>query len=122
MFGFERLDVWRKAIELADQVYRATRSFPNYERYGLTSQIRRPAVSVAANIAEGSGRGSNKEFVRFVEIAFGSLMETVSHIVIAMNQSFLSKNDYENLYNRAAQLSKMLSGLRSSLRSPKNNQ
>ena len=91
MFGFEKLEVWQEGIVFADEVYRATRDFPGDERFGLTSQLRRSAVSVAANIAEGSGRGSRKDFTRFVEIAFGSLMETVSHLAIACARTCFRK-------------------------------
>ncbi len=120
MFGFERLEVWQKAIEFANEVYRISQAFPHHERFGLTTQIRRSAVSISANIAEGSGRGSNKDFIRFVEIAFGSLMETVSYTTIALHQEFLSRVDYEALYDRATELSRMLSGLRNSLASRNN--
>jgi 23S rRNA-intervening sequence protein len=75
MFRFERLVVWHKAIEFADHVYSATKGFPVDERFGLTSQLRRAAVSISSNIAAGSGRPSDKEFARFLEIAYGSVME-----------------------------------------------
>ena len=75
--------MWRKAIDFADLVYAATRSFPDDERFGLRNQMRRAAVSVSSNIAEGSGRTSKKDFARFVELAYGSLMEIVSQLEIA---------------------------------------
>ncbi|MCA9077615.1 MAG: four helix bundle protein [Planctomycetaceae bacterium] len=83
MFRFQKLDVWQRAIRLSNRVYELTKTFPNEERFGLTSQMRRTAVSIAANIAEGSGRVSDRDFARFLEIAYGSLMETLSHAVIA---------------------------------------
>ena len=97
MFGFERLEVWNLAIDLADQIYASTRSFPTDERFGLTNQLRRAAVSVAANIAEGSGRGSNKDFIRFIQMSFGSLMETASHLTIAQRQGFLDQPTFDSL-------------------------
>jgi four helix bundle protein len=115
VFGFEKLEVWQKAIELADNVYAVTRRFPDDERFGLTSQLRRAAVSVAANIAEGSGRSSKKDFARFVEIAYGSLMEVVSHLAIATRQRMMGEDEYEGLYKKVEQLVRMLSGLRNSL-------
>lgn len=115
MFGFEKLDVWQYAVEYSDDIYKVTRSFPNDERFGLTNQLRRAAVSVAANIAEGSGRGSNKDFQRFLEIAFGSLIETVSHLKIAQRQTFIKEEDFQRLYDQAERLGRMLSGLRKSL-------
>jgi four helix bundle protein len=115
MFRFEKLDVWQKAIEYADCVYAATREFPAEERFGLTSQMRRSAVSVSSNVAEGSGRTSNTEFTRFVQIGYGSLMECVSQSHIAKRQEFLPQAAFEDLYQRADQVARMLSGLRNSL-------
>lgn len=114
-FGFEKLDAWNFAIEFSSRVYAATRSFPADERFGLTSQSRKSAVSVAANIAEGSGRFSRKDFVRFVEIAYGSLMETVSQLAIAEQQGFLSSAEHGGLREAADRLARMLSGLRTGL-------
>ena len=88
MFGFEKLEVWQRAIEFADDVYTCTRGFPDSERFGLTSQMRRAVVSISSNIAEGSGRGSKRDFGRFVEIAYGSVMEVVSQAQIARRHSF----------------------------------
>lgn len=115
MFGFEKLEVWQIAIQFSNQIYSTTRNFPVDERFGLTNQLRRAGVSIAANIAEGSSRGSRKDFSRFIEIAYGSLMEIVSHIRIARDQSFLNGEDYERLYSSAQQLARMLSGLQASL-------
>ena len=73
MFNFEKLDVWQEAIEFADPMYELTSGFPDEERFGLTNQVRRAAVSISSNIAEGSSRVSRTDFARFVEIATGSL-------------------------------------------------
>ena len=118
MFRFEKLDDWHKSIELADRVYLITRAFPDNERFGLTSPMRRAAVSISSNIAEGIGRLSTNEFLRFIEIAYGSLMELITQALIANRQQFLSEAHYADVYQQSEQLSKMLSGLRSSL-SPK---
>ncbi|MEO8495166.1 MAG: four helix bundle protein [Planctomycetota bacterium] len=115
MFGFEKLEVWQKAIEYADCIYDITRVFPSDERFGLTSQMRRSAVSVSSNIAEGSGRGSNADFGRFVGIGYASLMETVSQTHIGQRQQFLDQRAFDDVYQRAEQLARMLSGLKSSL-------
>ena len=115
MFGFEKLDVWKKAIELADDVYRLTREFPDYEKFGLANQMRRSAVSISSNIAEGSGRGSGKDFARFIEIAYGSTMELVSQIHIAQRQEFIPVEDARELYRQADEVARMLSGLKSSI-------
>jgi four helix bundle protein len=118
MFNFEKLDVWHKAIDFADLVYSSTRQFPREERFGLTNQMRRAAVSISSNIAEGSSRISRLDFKRFVEIATGSVFEVISQALIARRQQFLTKDGFNELYLSAQELGRMLSGLRSSL-SPK---
>jgi four helix bundle protein len=116
MFGFEKLDVWQKAVEYAGAIYQVTRSFPAEERFGLIDQLRRSAVSVSSNIAEGSSRSSAADFRRFLEIAYGSLLESVSELKVAQKQQFLSSGVYEKVYNEAEQVAKMLSGLRRKVR------
>ncbi len=115
MFNFEKLDVWHEAIAFADMVYGLTRKFPEAERFGLTNQMRRAAVSISANIAEGSSRASGTDFARFVEIATGSVFEVVSQSSIGKRQGFASEADHERRYAAAEKQSKMLSGLRKSL-------
>ncbi|NLD36786.1 MAG: four helix bundle protein [Desulfatiglans sp.] len=94
-FRFEKLDVWQKSIEWVDEIYSAAKLFPPDERFGLTSQLKRSSISVASNIAEGSGRSSDKDFARFIEIAYGSLMEAVCQCMIAKRQKFISGEDYK---------------------------
>ncbi len=101
MFPFEKLDTWHKAVEFADVVYRITKSFPVEERFGLTNQMRRAAVSVSANLAEGSSRFSRTDFARFVEIATGSLFEAISQGFLAKRQGFLAEPEFVMLYQRA---------------------
>ena len=115
MFNFEKLDVWHKAIDFADSIYTVTEKFPDAERFGLTSQMRRAAVSLPSNIAEGSSRSSRPDHVRFIEIATGSLFEVVTQSVIARRRGYLPDADYEALYKAAEEQSRMLSGLRTSL-------
>jgi four helix bundle protein len=115
MFPFEKLEVWRKAIEFADLVYALTRSFPDQERIGLTNQTRRAAVSISSNVAEGSSRSSRSDFARFVEIATGSLFEVVSQSFISQHQGFLVDSDFQKIYSAAEEQGRMLSGLRKSL-------
>src|ERR1700685_4259352 len=117
MFNFEKLDVWHKAIDFADQVYALTVTFPEKERFGLTNQMRRAAVSISSNIAEGSSRASKNDYARFIEIAVGSVFEVVSQATISKRQGFLSEADFAKLYVAAEEQSKMLSGLRKSLNS-----
>jgi len=115
MFNFEKLEVWQEAINFADAVYTLTRIFPENERFGLTNQMRRAAVSISSNLAEGSSRASRPDFARFVEIATGSLFEVVSQATISKRQGFMSEADYIRLYSACEKQSKMLSGLRKSL-------
>ena len=115
MFNFEKLDTWNEAIAFADIVYSLTRAFPPDERFGLTNQMRRAAVSISSNLAEGCSRSSKADYARFVEIATGSVFEVVSQATIGRNQGFLNATDYEHLYNAAEKQSRMLSGLKKSL-------
>ena len=117
MFRFEKLDVWHRAIEFADTAYSITKNFPVDERFGLTSQMRRAAVSVSSNIAEGSGRVSDKDFARFIEIAYSSLMEVVSQSVIAQRQGLMNEEQQQSVKQQALELARMLSGLRKRLSS-----
>ena len=118
MFNFEKLDVWQKAIDFADLIYNETRTFPPEERFGLTNQLRRAAVSVSSNIAEDASRSSRTDFARLAEIAAGSVFEVVSEAFIARRQNFLSEDQFARIYTDAEELSRMLSGLRRSLHSP----
>jgi four helix bundle protein len=122
MFNFEKLEVWKKAINFADLIYNQTRHFPPDERFGLTNQLRRAAVSISSNIAEGSSRTSKTDFARFIEIATGSVFELVSQAFIAHRQSFLSEDQFRKIYTDAEELSRMLSGLRKSFLSTLNSQ
>jgi four helix bundle protein len=115
MFNFEKLDVWQEAIQFADLVYDLSSDFPDEERFGLTNQVRRAAVSISSNLAEGSSRVSRIDFGRFVEIATGSVFEVVSQTTIALRRKMISQNDYRRIYTAAEKQSKMLSGLRRSL-------
>ncbi|MBV9008910.1 MAG: four helix bundle protein [Verrucomicrobia bacterium] len=117
MFNFEKLGVWQKAIDFADLVYNRTRSFPPDERFGLTNQMRRAAVSISSNVAEGSSRMSQADFARFIEIATGSVFEVVSQSFIARRQHFLDEEGFRAIYVAAEEIGRMLSGLRKSLSS-----
>lgn len=113
-FSFEKLNVWQKSKDLAITVYKFTEKFPNEERFGLISQIRRSSISVVSNIAEGTGRNSNKGKARFTEIAFASLMELLNQLIIAYELSFISKDQYESTRKDIEEISRMLNALRKS--------
>jgi len=110
------LEVWKKSIEMVSMIYLVTKSFPKEELYGITNQIRRAAVSVPSNIAEGSGRNSPKEFVQFLYISTGSLSELETQIIISRNLGYINdkqKNDLDTIFS---DLFRMLSGLIRSLK------
>lgn len=115
MFRFEKLDVWQRAVDFAGIIYSCPRSFPVDELFGLTNQMRRAAVSVSSNIAEGTGRVSDTDFARFLEFAYASLMEVVSQATVAHRQQFLGQEPFNQLYRESEELARMLSGLRLSL-------
>jgi len=115
MFTFEKLDAWQQAIDFANVVYDQTRSFPPDERFDLTNQMRRAAVSVSSNLAEGSSRSSRVDYARFVEISARSLFEVISQAFVAKRQEFLPTIEFEKLYAIAEREGKILSGLRDSL-------
>ncbi len=109
--AFNDLRVWRSAMELAVNVYRSTATFLHEEIYSLTQQLRRAAVSIPSNIAEGKGRGSKRDFRQFLFNARGSLLELQTQIMIAQNLGYLSDADTNKLLDRAAGVGKSLSGL-----------
>lgn len=110
-FGFERLEAWRRAVDFAGMVYRLTKDFPREEMFGLTMQLRRAAVSVAANIAEGASRSSGKDQARFFEIAYGSLNETATLLHIAVGQGFIQDEQLACARSEISEIGRMLSGL-----------
>jgi four helix bundle protein len=110
MRDFRELKVWHKAHSLTLDVYRATKSFPREELYSLTNQIRRAAVSIGANIAEGAGKDSRPEFSRFLQIAMGSASELEYQLLLSRDLGYLVPEIYEQLSQRVVETKKMLSG------------
>ena len=115
MFNFEKLETWHEAIAFADLIYKLTRHFPDEERFGLTNQMRRAAVSISSNIAEGCSRGSKADFRRFIEIATGSAFELSSQSIIARNQGLLNEEAHQQIYRAALEIVRMLSALHATL-------
>ncbi len=113
--GYQDLAVWRKSLELVVTCYEIAKGFPASEKFGLCSQLQRAAVSVPANIAEGHGRGSTKEFLHFLHIAYGSLMELETHLQIGFQLQYLTSDQLENLLLQSGEIGRMLNGLKSSL-------
>lgn len=110
MRDFREIKVWEKAQLLTLEIYKATASFPTEERYG-TSQLRRSSASIAANIAEGFGRGGNAELARFLQIGMGSASEVEYHILLAKDLNLLSKKIYDDLNGRVVEVKRMLASL-----------
>jgi four helix bundle protein len=116
MRDFRQIGVWAKAHALTLQVYKTTTTFPREERYGLTSQLRRAAASIPANIAEGYGRVGDAELARFLQIGMGSAYEVEYHLLLARDLDFLTDSDYQPLQSLTIEVKKMLSGLLSKVR------
>ena len=116
-FSFEKLEVYGKIRRLIKDVYLLQNNFPKEERYALGDQIRRAATSISSNLAEGCGRTSNKEKIRYVEIAFGSMTEVFCELQTACDLGYINEQQFEGLRPQFADIAKMLSGLRNSIQS-----
>ena len=115
--SYKNLVVYAKSKDLVKQVYALLKMFPKEEQYALCDQLRRAVISVPSNIAEGMGRSSNKERTHFVEIAYGSLMETNCQLEIASELNYISEEEYNNIDKEIDTIARMLSGLKQSLSS-----
>ncbi len=112
---YQNLKVWEKATQLVLDVYALTSTFPKEELYGLSSQVRRAAVSIPSNIAEGSERKSDKDFIRFLRMASASLAEVETQLYIALKLNYLDDSAYSELLKASAEIGKMIHGLISGL-------
>ena len=115
MHNFKKLDIWTKSMELVTKIYSITNSLPNQERFGLTSQIQRAAVSIPANIAEGSAKSSNKDFARFLEMSIGSSFELETELIIALNLKYIDSVVFTNIETKINEIQKMINGFKQSL-------
>lgn len=113
--SYKSLIVWQKSITLVKLVYKLTQSFPNEEKFGLTSQIRRAAVSIPSNIAEGQARRTTGDYIRFVSMAEGSLAELETQLIIAIDLGFCLNSENEECFGLMTEIRKMLNALRRSL-------
>lgn len=114
-FTFEKLEAWQKARVLVKDVYGLIMKFPQTEKFGLSSQLGRAIVSIPSNIAEGSGRPSLKERIHFFEIAYGSLMESLTQLIIASDLGFISAQEMEEVRVKIIEVARIISGLRKSI-------
>jgi four helix bundle protein len=111
MKTFRDLIVWQKSMALVTEIYKLSKGFPKDEAYGLTSQLRRCAISIPSNIAEGYGRNSTNEYLHFLRIATGSLYELQTQIEISMNLNYLKRSNFDELYESSREIERMLSSL-----------
>jgi len=116
MQNFKALKVWQKAHRLTLDIYKATKTFPKDEMYGLISQMRRSSASIAANIAEGCGKNGDVELARYLQIAMGSASELEYHILLSHDLNFLGLLDYEQIEKKVSEVKKMLTGFIKTLR------
>jgi len=112
---YQELFVWQRAMDLVEEVYKTSRGFPREEIYGITSQVRRAAVSIPSNIAEGQGRRTTADFLRHLSIAYGSLLELETQILIATRLRYMTKEKCNLVMNLAGEVGRLLNGLMSSL-------
>lgn len=113
--GFKKLLVWQKSYDLTLQIYKLSKSFPKDELYGMTSQLRRAAASIVANISEGYERNHRKEYLQFLHISRGSLGEVETYLMLARDLEYLEKKEYDELECKRSEVARLLQGLISSL-------
>ncbi len=114
--SYQDLHVWQKARIFVKEVYQATQEFPSQEKYSLITQLRRASVSIPSNIAEGYNRRTTQEYLRFVNIAYGSLGEVETQLILSMDLGFLSSKKCEDLLEKSAEIGRMCNGLENALR------
>ncbi len=114
----KKLNVWKKSINLITEIYKITKSFPRYEQFGITAQMRKSSLSVASNIAEGAARQTKKEFIQFLHMAQGSLSELDTQLEVANNLRYLNKKDINELSSFLTEIDKMITGLIKNLKKP----
>lgn len=115
MQSYQDLEVWKKAMELTEEVYLVSSRFPSQERYGITGQLRRSVVSVPANIAEGAERPGPRQFLQFLGVASGSLAEVETLLMLTSRLGFADKNRIQQLLDQAGHVGRMINGLKRSL-------
>ncbi len=111
MKNYRDLIVWQKSIQFVTEIYKSTRKFPKEEQYGLTSQINRAAISIPSNIAEGYGRRSTNDYIRFLQISMGSVYEIQTQLEISKNIEILSADEYLQIHENSREIERMLSSM-----------
>ena len=111
VFSFEKLIAWQKGRELAVLIYKTTKQFPKDELFGLTSQMRRCSISIASNLAEGSGRISFKDKARFTEIAYSSSLELLNQLILSNDLEYINENEYTHIREKVLEVNMLIDGL-----------
>jgi four helix bundle protein len=114
--SYRDLTAWQMAMDLVVSVYEMTREFPENERYGLTNQLRRAAVSIPSNVAEGQGRSTSRDFLHFLSVAYGSLQEVETQLILAQRLGFASEQKIDSILAQCGEVGRLTNGLRRSLR------
>ena len=120
MHNFKDLKFWQKSIDLSVLIYKITSMFPNEEKFGLVSQLRRASVSIASNISEGASRSSDKEFLYFLSISNGSAFEIETQLIIANRLNYLNENDLMNVIDNVTEIQKMIYSFSKKIKETKN--
>lgn len=120
MFRFEKLDVWKESILYAKNIYKLSETLPRSETFGLNSQLKRAALSISSNIAEGTGSSTQKDFAHFLDVAIKSTIETVSQLLFGKEMNYFTSHAVTPLYNQAELLIKRIQSLKKSLKENKN--
>jgi four helix bundle protein len=115
MHNFRKLDIWLKSMDLVVEIYNLTSVFPNHEKFGLSSQMQRSAVSIPSNISEGSAKSSNKDFARFLEMSICSSYEFETELILASRLKYIDSNIFLLTQNKIAEIQKMITGFKNKL-------
>lgn len=115
MHNFKKLKIWQEAISLVQDNYRLTRTFPDFEKFGLVTQMNRCAVSIPSNISEGSSKSTNRHFNKYLEDSLGSAFEWETQLIVAFNENYLSEEKFKELEQKIIQIQKMISRFQSGL-------
>ena len=119
MHNFKNLKIWQLARNFVKDIYVLTKKFPDDERFGLTQQIRRAVISIPSNIAEGAGRGTDKDFSHFLDIANGSAFEVETQLILSFDLNYISQTEFDNLNDKLQLMEKMICNFNNSLKSKK---
>jgi four helix bundle protein len=113
-YSFEKLEVWKDSVEFVKSIYKVTKQFPDQEKFGLISQLRRASISISSNLSEGTSRITNKDKAHFTTMSFSSAMEVLNQLIISKELEFITENDYLQLREQLSKITNKLNSLRRS--------